>query len=209
MPPVSSNKSQPEYPNNVKVGEMVHFKCVHVTAEAQCKCRRKNGCWGCSKKASQKAKPTQTKYNLLDRSTKLVPLQDIHCGPGKWIDMMPVAPLFRVDMPEQDHGSTDMLKPQSIQQSDDLSLDESQSICELFPDFEPVPAPVLEEQVPAEQAVEEQVKSGDDSDNESDVKPSTDNIHWYTEMNNINGLINPMEWSFKDEMGEDMSDDRR
>jgi hypothetical protein len=37
------------------------------------------------------------------------------------------------------------------------------------------------------------------------------NIPWYTEMeyceSNINGTVNPIEWSFKDEMGEDMSED--
>jgi hypothetical protein len=37
MPPVSSNKSQPKYAKNAKVGEMVHSKAVHVTVEAQCK----------------------------------------------------------------------------------------------------------------------------------------------------------------------------
>jgi hypothetical protein len=61
--------------------------------------------------------------------------------------------------------------------------------------------------------VEEQVQSDDDSDNESDIKPSvtTNNIPWHTEMeycqNNINGSINPIEWSFKDEMGVEMLQD--
>jgi hypothetical protein len=153
------------------------------------------------------------------RSTKLLPLRDIHCRPGKWIDTTPTpaAPLYGIDLPEQDLGSVNMLEAPLIQHSDDSSFDESQPICELFPDSEPVPAPVPEEQVPAEQAMEqaeeEQVQSDDDSDDESDVKPSvtTDNIPWYTEMeycqSNINGSVNPIEWSFKDEMGEDMSED--
>jgi hypothetical protein len=37
MPQVSFNKSQPKYTKNVKVGEMVHSKCIHVSVEAQCK----------------------------------------------------------------------------------------------------------------------------------------------------------------------------
>jgi hypothetical protein len=92
-----------------------------------------------------------------------------------------------------------------------LHIDESQPICELFPDSEPVPDPVPKEQLPAEQAVEqaeeEQVQSDDDSYDESDIKPSvtTDNIPWHTEMeycqNDINGLVAPIEWSFNDEMG--------
>jgi hypothetical protein len=122
---------------------------------------------------------------------------------------MPSAPLYGVDMPEQDLGSIDMLEVPSIHHSDDSSMDESQPICKLFPDSEPVPAPVLEEQVPAKQAVEHQVQSDDDSDKESDVKHS--DTTWYTEIeycqNDINGLVNPMKWSFKDEMGEDMSED--
>jgi hypothetical protein len=127
----------------------------------------------------------------------------------------PAAPLYGIDLPEQDLGSVDMLEVPSIQHSDDSSFDESQPICELFPDSEPVPAP--EEQVPAKQAVEqaeeEQVQSDDDSDDKSDIKPSvtTDNIPWYTEMeyrqNDINGSIDPIKWSFKDEMGEEMSED--
>jgi hypothetical protein len=58
------------------------------------------------------------------------------------------APLYRADMPQQDVGSVDMLEVPSIQHSDE-------PICELFPDSEPVPAPVLEEQVPAKQAVQQ------------------------------------------------------
>jgi Transposase IS4 len=129
----------------------------------------------------------------------------------------PASPLYGIDTPEKDLGSVNMLEAPSIQHSDDSTFDESQPICELFPDSEPVPAPVPEEQVPAQQAVEqaeeEQEQSDDDSDDASDVKPSltTDNIPWYTEMencqNDINGPVNPIEWSFKDEMGEDMSED--
>jgi hypothetical protein len=157
----------------------------------------------------------KVEYTLLDGSTKLLPLQDIHCCPGKWTDMMPTpaSPLYGINTPEKDLGSVDMLEAPSIQHSDDSTFDESQPICELFPDSEPVP----EEQVPAQQAVEqaeeEQVQSDDDSDDASDIKPSvtTDNIPWYTEMeyceSNINGTVNPIEWSFKDEMGEDMSED--
>jgi Transposase IS4 len=161
----------------------------------------------------------KVEYTLPDGSMKLLPLWDIHCCPGKWIDTTPTpaALLYGIDMPEKDLGSVNMLEAPSIQHSDDSTFDESQPICELFPDSEPVPAPVLEEQVPAQQAVEqaeeEQVQSDDDSDDASDVKPSvaTDNIPWYTEMeyceSNINGTVNPIKWSFKDEMGEDMSED--
>jgi hypothetical protein len=59
-----------------------------------------------------------------------------------------------------------------------------------------------------EQAEEEQVQSDDDSNDESDMKRSvtTDNIPWYAEMEycqkDVNGLINPIEWSFKHKMGE-------
>jgi hypothetical protein len=38
MLPVSSNKPQPKYTKNAKVGEMVHSKCIQVTTEAQYKC---------------------------------------------------------------------------------------------------------------------------------------------------------------------------
>jgi hypothetical protein len=126
---------------------------------------------------------------------------------------MPSALLFGVDMPvdmrEQDLVSIDLLKVLLIQDNEESSFDESQQpICELCPDPEPVPAPVLEEHLPAERAEEEQIQSDSDSDDESDIKPSitTKNIPWYTEMeycwNDINGL-----WCFKNEMGEEMSED--
>jgi hypothetical protein len=228
MPPVSSNKSQPKYAKNAKVGDMVHSKCVHVTAEAQCKHwygRLWKEKWVSGVLENIEKKPVngqnqrfyEVEYTILDGSTKLLLLRDIHCRPGKWIDTTPTpaAPLYGIDTPDRDLGSVDMLEAPSIQHSNDSSFDESQPICELFPDSEPVPAPVLEEQAnqAVEQAEEEQVQSDDDSDDEADINPSvtTDNIPWYTEMeycqNDINGSINPMEWSFKDEMGEEMSED--
>jgi hypothetical protein len=230
MPPVSSNKSQPKYAKNAKVGETVHSKAVHVTAEAQCKHwygRLWKEKWVLGVLQNIKKKPVngqnqcfyEVEYTLLDRSTMLLPLQDIHCCPGKWTDTTPTpaAPLYGINMPKKDLGSVDMLEAPSIQHSDNSTFDESQAICELFPDSEPVPAPVLEEQVPTQQAMEqakeEQVQSDDDSDDASDIKPSvtTDNIPWYTEMeyheSDINGTVSPIKWSFKDEMGEDMSED--
>jgi hypothetical protein len=125
------------------------------------------------------------------------------------------APLYGINTPDQDLGSVNMLEAPSIQHSNNSTFEESQPICELFPDSEPVPAPVLAEQVPAQQAVEqakeEQVQSDDDSASDNNPSVTTDNIPWYTEMeyceSNINGSVNPIEWSFKDEMGEDMSED--
>jgi hypothetical protein len=57
----------------------------------------------------------QVEYTLPDGSTKLLPLQDIHCHPGKWIDMtpMPAAPLCRVGTPKQDLGSVNMVEAPS------------------------------------------------------------------------------------------------
>jgi hypothetical protein len=50
-----------------------------------------------------------------------------------------------VEMPEQDLASIDLLEAPSIQDNKYSSLDESQPICKLIPDPEPVPAPVPEE----------------------------------------------------------------
>jgi hypothetical protein len=85
---------------------------------------------------SQNQRLYKFEYTLPNRSTKLLPLQDIYCCPGKWIDTTPTpaAPLYRVDTPEQDLGSVNMLEAPSIHHSSDSSLDESQPICELFPD---------------------------------------------------------------------------
>jgi hypothetical protein len=134
MPPVSSNMSQPKYTKNAKVGEMVHSKCIHVTTEAQYKCwygRLWKEKWVSGVLQNIEKKPVngqnqrfyKVTYILPDRSTKLLPLQDIHCHPGKWIDTMPTpaAPLYRIDTPDQDLGSVTMLEAPSIQHSEDSS----------------------------------------------------------------------------------------
>jgi hypothetical protein len=107
-------------------------------------------------------------------------------------------------MPEQNLGSIDMLEVPSIQHNNNSSLDESQPICELFSDSEPVPAPVPEEQVPAKQAMEKQVQSDDDSDDGSHILSHLllltlflDTQRWSTAKNNINGLVNPNQVEFQ------------
>jgi hypothetical protein len=141
---------------------------------------------------------------------------------------------------EQDHNSTmNLLEAQSVVDDGVSSLDESQPVRALFPDPEPVnetqreqaareaqpapappppapppPAPVpeavVQRQVPGDEALEDSDESDDDG---SDIAPTvtTDNIHWYTDMDycmrDINGSVETINWQFKTEMGEEMTED--
>jgi hypothetical protein len=67
----------------------------------------------------------------------------------------------------------------------------------------------VQRQVPGDEALEDSDESDDDG---SDIAPTvtTDNIHWYTDMDycmrDINGSVETINWQFKTEMGEEMTE---
>jgi hypothetical protein len=75
-------------------------------------------------------------------------------------------------------------------------MDESQPICKLYPDHEPVPTPVPEEQVPAKQAEEEQVQSDDDSGTLSKMSSPTTNLVVHVNSENVTRLNHGMPFGY-------------
>jgi hypothetical protein len=76
-----------------------------------------------------------------------------------------------------------------------------------------VPQPGVQQQVPADEAEEEQVQSDESDDDDSDIKltVNTDNLYWYTDLDyckhDINGSVETINWQFETELGQEMMED--